>query len=613
MEIGALAGGLADGFQSGYRTGILGANLKSQQENEAKRLKIAEEQNARQGELQGLQIAGAKRAMEREQALEAAHKQALQIMSGATGARMDPNMPADQQIARFVTGGLNDPRTLSAVADVYAQAGHPDAAKWIERGLLAKKEGVLDMADALKRGDTAEAKRLYNAVGSVRLADIKTMEGKEGTPIGRYRLKFEDGEEGDVDPDSLMRSVFSYSEWRKMQDDARKAQLDAEKNAAEVRAKNASASKDEGANATAIEVARIGADKARDVKSMDIDARASGILGGRGGGRGRGAGGNKEPDPWKDAEQRNKVLKDVDDFARNQYGDPGVGTKDGERAHNEQSRKVGRAAQMILSASIQAGDQNMTPEWATKIAADGTPSFEMPEFSNGRLVTKQTITYDGVKYPLNTAVKPADKDQVLQFIDHWAGVHKEATKKPTADQLRAEPEIKAAAKQAGMSVDDVVNRILGQQPAPKPQQGAAAPATRGIVSEAGAAPLASRSGTSAPRRGGIAGEIQALEERLSAIPDDGRLSTKNQRGEIEKKITQLRGIAGNQDNREAVIPSQRVATAAKVRELEDRLAKIPDDGRLSTKQQRNLLQQQIEELKSALRRSAGGGITREAR
>lgn len=605
MNIGSLAGGLADGFTSGYRTGILGANIKGQQANDERRLKIAEEQNARSAELQGLQIQDAKRAMERQQALDAAHKQALQIMSGASGAQIDPNAPPDTQIARVMAGGFNDPRALSAAAQVYAQAGHPDAIKWFERSFQAKREGVLDFLDAVDRGNMDEAKSRYNSFGEQRMEAVAPVVGKDGKPTGRVRVKWNDGQEEEMDPDAIKRSVFSYSEWRNMQAEAQKAKSQADKDDAEIKLKKAQAEEAEGRNPTRIRVAEIGADRARSVAS--IRATASG------GGRGSGRGAGKEPDVWKDAEQRNKVLKEVDDIALNQFGDPNPASTSGARQHNDKSRKVGRAAQMIFSQAVRDKNDNMTQDWAVKIAAEGTPSYEMPRFSNGRLVTKATITYDNVRYPMGTAVKPAEKEQVMEYLNRWASIHKQAERKPTEAQLRAEPEVKAAAKQAGMSVDDVVNKILGKEPPAKPATPAKPKAgitgsAEGVSKEDGGA-----SASTAKRSGGIAGEIQALEDRLSAIPDNGALPNKLQRGKIQDEIDRLRSVTRNESNRGAVIPSQRVATAAKLRELEAQLANLKDDGRLSTSTRRGQLEEQIESLRSALRRSSGGGITREIR
>lgn len=587
IGIGALTSGLAQGFGQGYRLAGERADRNMARELQQRHLGIMEENAGLQRQVVGNQIKQQDRALAKQQREEDAHRQALQLLTQGSGVPVDPNLPADQQVSRMMVGGgaFRNPAVLNEVAKVYATAGLPEAVKWMEHGYKADRENVLDMVDALKRGDTKAAVDAYNQRGSQQITGIKPAEGKEGTPTGRYRVKFKDGEEGEIDPDQIARSVFSFSEWRDMQEAGRKAQREGVKDQADINLKGAQAEhalaqaeKDRGANETELEKARIAA-----------SAKGKGKGSGSGSGGGDGEGG----DPFgASAKRRVEIQKEMDEYVGRNFGK--VDQVDSNKwTHTPESRKAATIATQLLMASMEGGRPMAMPD-AARAAQEGQSVYTYPELKGGRLVLSQMWEHNGVQYPMGSAEKDASVEQTLGYLDAVGAMarHKGAT---AADLMKAD-DIKLAAKQAGITPEQAVKRMLEGAPAAPAKGKGSAP---GMI-EAGNIDLTKRKVLNNPD-GSISTESsititekgedgKEIAVNLPTVIDGKRMSDKDavayykRTGEHLGKFASIKEAESaaqnthlDQEKRYASPARAGIAAeSARLKELEDRLTDLRD-------------------------------------
>lgn len=236
MNIGALAGGIAQGGIHGFQVANQAADRAQARELQARQLGIMEEGAKLDHTLK-------RNELDRQTRELKAHQDALALIGQATGQQADPNTPADQQVVQGLFGGnaMQNPELLNKVAGVYLAAGVPDGTKWLEHAWRAKRENVLGMTDALRRGDEAAALQAFNASGTRKAKAIERVVGQDGSGSNRFRAVFEDGTSTDFDPDQVDRSVFSFGEYRNMQNESRKAVREDQKAASEINKNNAAA------------------------------------------------------------------------------------------------------------------------------------------------------------------------------------------------------------------------------------------------------------------------------------------------------------------------------------------------------------------------------------
>lgn len=535
IGIGSFAAGLSQGFGQGYRIRSDVEDRKAARDFQQQHLGIMQQNADMSRQVHETQLAGIRRQQQKAQTEDDAHREALQLLTQGGGGQLDPSLPPDQQVARAMVSGnaFRNPAVLNKVAEVYAKAGLPEAAKWMEHGYRADRENVLDMVDALKRGDTKAAAEAYNSRGSQQVTDIRPAEGKEGTPTGRYRVKFQDGTEGEIDPDQIARSVFSFSEWRAMQADARKAERETAKDQAEINLKRAQAENQLGDNPTKIRVA-------------EIQAGAKG----KGSGKGKGAGGGEDGGvDWLDAERRQKINTEIMSAAIAQYSKTPLDPISGKKAPDEYSRNIGEKASRVYLQAIKNGG-DMTVESALRIATEGQVTYGTRMDASGKLITKPGVSLNGTTYDDGSAEKPATKDQVLEYLDSTRARAQEAGRQITPDMLKDVP-INQWAKQAGMKPQELVDRlVIGPPQEPKAKsastQTAAPKAPPPPAAQAGIISIPSGIGSAQPTPGWSGRTFNPPPGAPSGVR--GRPAAPGQRGILQEEQKPKRGWNGRTFN-----------------------------------------------------------------
>lgn len=446
MNFGSLAGGLAEGLQGGYRTGMLAENLRGQREMDQRRVGIMEANAQQQRELADLQKQQHQRQLDRETRAEEAHKRAIGALIEGTDAPLDRNASAGSQIGQVIlsTNALNDPRRLRAALNIYREAGMAkEAEEYLGHLKNAQEQNVLPALDALKKGDYEGASQIYSQMG------IKAR-FSPGSTKGKYRVDYDgDGshEERDLDLDEM--SVRGYTGFQKAKQAALDAANKAETHKAEIELKQADAANKRGDNPTKIRVAEIGAQKALDV----ADRRANRKGGGKGG-----AGGDDGEVDWKDAKARHDINADIMNAAVAQFSKTPLDPVSGKKAPDEYSRNLGEKASRVYLKALEGG-RPMTIESSLRIANEGQVTYATKLDSSGRLMTKPGISLNGTVYDDGSVEKPATKQQVIEYLDSTRARAVEKGTQITADMLKDVP-IDQWAKQAGMKPQELVNRLV---------------------------------------------------------------------------------------------------------------------------------------------------------
>ena len=452
MNWGSLAGGLAEGLGSGYRTGMLATNLKNQNEMEQRRMGIVEEDARQRRQINDLTVQRQQRDMDRDAREEASYKEALSALM-PDPSNVDPNLPASEQFGRTLMGMKPNAAQWTAAANALAKNGNTKALEFMNFAWKAREEGAFDALHALNRGDMEGAKNAFNAAGQNRLKSIEpTGEGPDGTQSGVFKFTYDDGSSETHNVREAFSMLSSPSAYARYTQDLRKQQEESEKNQADVGLKRAQTISALGDNPTKIRVAEIGADKARDVAATKAT---------KGGGRKGGGKGDDEGPDMLDATRRVQIQKDVDDFVRSNFGTPDPVTGDpGKARHNDKSRRLSTIAAQLMMAA-ENGGKPMTIQDAGRLAAEGKAVQQGVQIDpKGRLVTQQSWELNGQVYPMGSGSRALEKEEVLQLIDQNRESMRVNGLNPTADQLKATTEVRAMAKQAGISVDEVVKRML---------------------------------------------------------------------------------------------------------------------------------------------------------
>ena len=608
MNWGSLAGGLAEGLGSGYRTGMLATNLKNQNEMEQRRMGIVEEDARQRRQINDLTVQRHQRDMDREAREEASYKEALSALM-PDPSNVDPNLPASEQFGRTLMGMKPNAAQWTAAANALAKNGNTKALEFMNFAWKAREEGAFDALHALTRGDMEGAKNAFNAAGQHRLKSIEpTGEGPDGTQSGVFKFTYDDGSSETHNVREAFSMLSSPSAYARYTQDIRKQQEESEKNQADIELKQAQASNARGDNPTKIRVAEIGAQKALDV----ADRRANRKGGGKGG-----AGGDDGEVDWKDAKARHDINADIMNAAVAQFSKTPLDPVSGKKAPDEYSRNLGEKASRVYLKALEGG-RPMTIESSLRIANEGQVTYATKLDPSGRLMTKPGISLNGTVYDDGSVEKPATKQQVIEYLDSTRARAVEKGTQITADMLKDVP-IDKWAKQAGMKPQELIDRLVSGPPTPKGEQAGGEPASKGsggIVSSAQAQETGAR-----PARGsGVASQAsgpqsrESLDQRIGI--EEARLRnssglTSAQRHNIETGIATLRA------QRDATTPTDKVqrareelATAeSRLRELQGRKLTTRDTKALS----------EIQDLKTtidALRQQLKGvsptrGISRE--
>lgn len=468
MAIGSgtagFAQGLASGFQTGARYGIEAEDMRARRDMEGRRLKMAEdtaEINKRTGQLQNEAL---ERSAAKQKAQDEAWTMALNELAGGQPIEGDdPSLPSEQRFGRALVGRKPNAAQWTKAANILAKAGLKEGIEYMNFAHGAMQEGAVDLLRAMSSGDLEGAKRAYNATGVNKLASIEPVQGADGKPSNRFVFKFEDGSPPETyDPRAAFEMLTSPAAYQRYVSEQQAAERKAEQERANIDRTNAAAFKDRTANDTRVDVAEIGAESREDVAAMRLGAGGGG--GGRGGSRGRsgtgiggsGSRGAGSEDLWKGAEQRQKVLKEVDEFVLQNFGQAdAVG---GKQRHTEDSRRVSSIATQIYGAAVEGG-QPMSVADAARLATEGRAAVSVPRMVNGRLVAEQIWEVNGVKYPMGAAAKPVTQEQAREYLSTLREQLKGSQIKP--EDLRSADDTEALARALGKPIDEVVRELLG--------------------------------------------------------------------------------------------------------------------------------------------------------
>ena len=503
MNWGSLAGGLADGLGSGYRTGMLATNLKNQNEMEQRRMGIVEEDARQRRQINDLTVQRQQRDMDREARAEEAHKMAIGALTEGTDAQLDKNASAGSQIGGVIlsTNALNDPRRLRAALNIYREAGMAkEAEEYLGHLKNAQEQNVLPALDALKKGDYEGASQIYSQMG------IKAR-FSPGSTKGKYRVDYDgdgDYEERDLDLDEM--SVRGYTGFQKAKQAAAEAAAKAQTHQADIGLKRAQTINALGDNPTKIRVAEIGAQKALDV----ADRRANRKGGGKGG-----AGGDDGEVDWKDAKARHDINADIMKAATKLFSKATGNLSTGEKMPDEYSRNIGEKASRVYLKALEGG-RPMTIESSLRIANEGQVTYETKLDPSGRLMTKPGLSLNGTPYDDGSVEKPATKQQVIEYLDSTRARAVEAGTQITADMFKDVP-IDKWAKQAGMKPQELIDRLVSGPPTPKGEQAGGEPASKGsggIVSSAQARETEGR-----PARANGVASLRTMKDQLTDLRD----------------------------------------------------------------------------------------------
>jgi len=602
MNFGSLAGGLAEGLGSGYRTGMLADNLRNQREMEGRRMGIMEDDARQRRQANDQAIQRGQRELDREARAEQAHRDALAIVTQGLDTPYDKNAPAGSQIGSVIlsSNALNDPRRIRAALDVYAKAGmEKEASEWLGHLKNAQQQNVLPALQALRGGDYEGAGRIYSQMG------IKA-KFSPGAAKGKYRVDYDgDGtfEERDLDTDEM--SVRGYDGYVKAKQAALDAANKAETHKADIELKQADAANKRGDNPTRIRVAEIGADKERYV----ADARS------RNKGRGRGVGGGEEEGvDWGDAKKRQEINSEIMSAAVAQFSKTAADPTSGKKAPDEYSRNIGeKASRVYLQALKNGGD--MTIESALRIANEGRVTYATKLDPSGRLMTKPGISLNGTVYDDGSVEKAATKEQVLEYLDSTRDRAVESGKTITPDMLKEVP-IDQWAKQAGMKPQELVDRLVNgpktvteSPPGRVPNQGGSG---GGIISGAEAGEPGGAGAAASGR--GIASEsadvskAKDLDRRIQALEARGDLLPESAKKQLADLKAQRKGTG---------ISSAQIQAAdlqGEIRNLEEaivRLKKTDTGFDKRRAEQIKRLEAQRDQMRARLGGAATSGISRE--
>ena len=599
MNFGSLAGGLAEGLGSGYRTGMLADNLRNQREMDQRRVGIMEANAQQQRELADLQKQQHQRQLDRETRAEEAHKMAIAALTEGTDAPLDRNASAGSQIGQVIlsTNALNDPRRLRAALNIYREAGMAkEAEEYLGHLKNAQEQNVLPALQALRGGDYEGAGRIYSQMG------IKA-KFSPGAAKGKYRVDYDgDGtfEERDLDIDEM--SVRGYDGYVKAKQAALDAANKAETHKAEIELKQADAANKRGDNPTKIKIAEINANRSNK---------------GRGRGAGGGAGGGDDGGPdMLDATRRVQIQKDVDEFVRSNFGTPDPVTGDPAKArHNDNSRRLSTIAAQLMMAA-ENGGKPMTIQDAGRLATEGRAVYGGAQVDpKGRLVAQQSWEVNGQVYPMGAATRALGKEEVLEYLDTTRARAIESGKTITPDMLKEVP-IDQWAKQAGMKPQELVDRLVNgpktvteSPPGRVPNQGGSG---GGIISGAEAGEPGGAGAAASGR--GIASEsadvskAKDLDRRIQALEARGDLLPESAKKQLADLKAQRKGTG---------ISSAQIQAAdlqGEIRNLEEAIVRLKKtdtgfDKRRSEQIKR--LEAQRDQMRARLGGAATSGISRE--
>lgn len=599
MNFGSLAGGLAEGLSSGYRTGMLADNLRNQREMEGRRMGIMEDDARQRRQVNDQAIQRGQRELDREARAEQAHRDALAIVTQGLDTPYDKNAPAGSQIGSVIlsSNALNDPRRIRAALDVYAKAGmEKEASEWLGHLKNAQQQNVLPALQALRGGDYEGAGRIYSQMG------IKA-KFSPGAAKGKYRVDYDgDGtfEERDLDIDEM--SVRGYDGYVKAKQAALDAANKAETHKAEIELKQADAANKRGDNPTKIKVAEINANRSNK---------------GRGRGAGGGAGGGDDGGPdMLDATRRVQIQKDVDEFVRSNFGTPDPVTGDPAKArHNDNSRRLSTIAAQLMMAA-ENGGKPMTIQDAGRLATEGRAVYGGAQVDpKGRLVAQQSWEVNGQVYPMGAATRALGKEEVLEYLDTTRARAIESGKTITPDMLKEVP-IDQWAKQAGMKPQELVDRLVNgpktvteSPPGRVPNQGGSG---GGIISGAEAGEPGGAGAAASGR--GIASEsadvskAKDLDRRIQALEARGDLLPESAKKQLADLKAQRKGTG---------ISSAQIQAAdlqGEIRNLEEaivRLKKTDTGFDKRRAEQIKRLEAQRDQMRARLGGAATSGISRE--
>lgn len=465
MAIGSgtagFAQGLASGFQTGARYGIEAEDMRARRDMEGRRLRIAEDAAERNKRTDQLQYETLQRSATKQKQQDDAWTMALNELAGGQPIEGDdPSLPSEQRFGRALVGRKPNAAQWTKAANILAKAGLKEGIEYMNFAHGAMQEGAVDLLRAMSSGDLEGAKRAYNATGVNKLVSIGPVQGPDGNPGGQFVFEFEDGSKETYDPRSAFEMLTSPAAYQRYVSEQQASERKAEQERANIDRTKAAAFKDLTANDARVDVAEIGADSRENVAAMRYGSGGAG--GGRGGGRGRsgtgigGGRGDGGEDLWKGAEQRQKVLKDVDDFVLQNFGQ--ADAAGGKQRHTEDSRRVSTIAQQIFGASVENGAR-MTAADAAYLAVNGRRAVSVPRMVNGRLVAEQIWEVNGVKYPMGAAAKPVTQEQAREYLSTLREQLKGRQIKP--EDLRSADDTEALAKALGKPIDEVVREILG--------------------------------------------------------------------------------------------------------------------------------------------------------
>jgi hypothetical protein len=126
-----------------------------------------------------------------------------------------PALSSDEMIGkRMLTGNLlEDPDELTRMAGVYKKHGVLDEmAPWMNEVYTAKKRGVPAALHLLLAGDSkAAAQALRN--GGIHLSGAPVRVNPDDPSSNRWRFKFDDGQERDINLRAIARKFFPTNYW----------------------------------------------------------------------------------------------------------------------------------------------------------------------------------------------------------------------------------------------------------------------------------------------------------------------------------------------------------------------------------------------------------------
>lgn len=602
MNFGSLAGGLAEGLGSGYRTGMLADNLRNQREMEGRRMGIMEDDARQRRALTDQTMQRNQRDLDREAREEAAWKESLAVLA-PDPSTWDPNLPASEQVGRVLMAAKPNAETWTKVAAPLLRSGNTKGLEFLNFAWKAREEGAADALRALTSGDMEGAKTAFNGAGQHRVKSIEpTGEGPDGTQSGVFKFTYEDGTTETHNAREAFTTLSSPSAYANYMASLRKQQEESEKNRAEIELKQADAANKRGDNPTKIKVAEINANRSNK---------------GRGRGAGGGAGGGDDGGPdMLDATRRVQIQKDVDEFVRSNFGTPDPVTGDPAKArHNDNSRRLSTIAAQLMMAA-ENGGKPMTIQDAGRLATEGRAVYGGAQVDpKGRLVAQQSWEVNGQVYPMGAATRALGKEEVLEYLDTTRSRAIESGKTITPDMLKDVP-IDKWAKQAGMKPQELVDRLVNgpktvteSPPGRVPNQGGSG---GGIISGAEAGEPGGAGAAASGR--GIASEsadvskAKDLDRRIQALEARGDLLPESAKKQLADLKAQRKGTG---------ISSAQIQAAdlqGEIRNLEEaivRLKKTDTGFDKRRAEQIKRLEAQRDQMRARLGGAATSGISRE--